>query len=304
CSYTTRSEVNVNLPGLLATQANDTTPFAIHSDPAPAFWVAGNPAPNSPTARTLERDITGLSFTNPLTGGTDRIANQIADPVEEKILHFVGPDTARTPSFTAFSGEDDFVTSGAQNCTKACVFTSSGFAWNHGGLFPDMQTIWLGLVGPGVRNRGVDSTTWADQVDLRPTLMSLTGLHDDYKVDGRVLVEELDKHALPGSLRSNTVSRLGAVYKQIEAVDGQFGMATLAASTRGIASGSTASDGTYTATEQALAELGERRDHIASAIQNVLLAAEFGDHRVSPFANVLIRQAQQLLDDANRLARG
>jgi hypothetical protein len=305
CSYTTKSEVNVNLPGLLATQANDTTPFAIHSDPAPAFWVTGDPAPNAPTVRTLERDISGLSFTNPLTGGTDKVANQIADPVEEKILHFVGPDAARTPSFTAFSGEDEFVTSGAQNCTRACVFTSSGFAWNHGGLFPDMDTIFMGLVGPGVRDRGVDPSTWADQVDLRPTLMALTGLHDDYRVDGRVLVEDLNSGQLPKSLRSDrgTVTRLGEVYKQIEAVDGEFGLTTLAASTHGIASGSTATDATYTKTEQALSELNQRRDQIAGEIQNVLLGAEFGNQRISSSANELIRQASNLLSDASHLAR-
>jgi hypothetical protein len=301
CSYTTRSEVNVNLPGLLATQAGNTTPFAIHSDPAPAFWVAGNPAPNSPTARTLERDISGLTVTNPLTGGTDKLANQLADPVEEKILHFVGPDAARTPTFTAFSGEDEFVTSGAQNCTKACVFTSNGFAWNHGGLFPDMQTIWLGLVGPGVRNRGVDASTWADQVDLRPTLMALTGLHDDYRVDGRVLTQELDSRNLPWSLRvdQGTLTRLGTAYKQILAVDGQFGLTTLTASTHGIVG----SDAQYAATEQALTKLGQRRDQLAGEIQNVLLGAEFGNHPVSPLANVLVFQAKQLLADANRLAQ-
>ncbi|HEX3590145.1 MAG TPA: hypothetical protein VHV74_10965 [Pseudonocardiaceae bacterium] len=304
CSYTTKSEVNVNLPGLLATQANDTTPFAIHSDPAPAFWVNGNPAPNAPSVRTLERDISGLSFTNPLTGGTDKVANQLADPVEEKILHFVGPDAARTPSFTAFSGEDEFVTSGAQNCTRPCVFTSSFFAWNHGGLFPDMDTIFMALVGPGVRNRGVDPSTWTDQVDLRPTLMALTGLHDDYQVDGRVLVEDLNSNRLPHALRSDggTVARLGEVYKQIEAVDGEFGMATLAASTHGVASGSTASDVTYTKTEHALSELGQRRDRLAGQIQTVLLGAEFGNHRISSSANELIRQADDLLSDANHLA--
>ncbi len=306
CSYTTRSEVEVNLPGLLATQANDTTPFAIHSDPAPAFWVAGNPAPAAPSVRTLERDISGLNIANPLTGQTDKLANQIADPVEEKILHFVGPDAARTPNFTVFSGEDEFVTSGAQNCTKACVFTSSGFAWNHGGLFPDMQTIWLGLVGPGVRARGVDPSTFADQVDLRPTLMALTGLHDDYRVDGRVLTQDLDRGDLPWSLRVNqdTVNRLGAVYKQIEAVNGEFAAATLAASTRGIASGSSTDDGTYTATEQALSQLEKVRDQIAGEIQNVLLAAEFGNHPVSPAANLLVWQADQLLAQANHLAKG
>jgi hypothetical protein len=306
CSYAVRSEVNVNLAGLLATQANDTTPFAIHSDPAPAFWVSGNPAPGSSTVRTLERDISGLSITNPLTGATDKLANQIADPVEEKILHFVGPDAARTPSFTVFSGEDEFVTSGAQNCTRACVFTSSGFAWNHGGIWPDMSTIWLGLVGPGVRSRGVDSTTWADQVDLRPTLMALTGLHDDYRVDGRVLVEDLNSSRLPRSLREDkaTVTRLGAVYKQILAVDGQFAHATLAASTRGIASGTTATDTAYQRTEQALTRLDQRRDRIAQAIQNVLLNAEFGNHPVGRTANDLIHQADELLEDANHLARG
>ena len=48
CTYTTKSEVNVNLPGLLATQRADTTPFAIHSDPAPALWLTGNPAASVP----------------------------------------------------------------------------------------------------------------------------------------------------------------------------------------------------------------------------------------------------------------
>jgi len=164
----------------------------------------------------------------------------------------------------------------------------------------------LGLVGPGVRTRGVDSSTWADQVDLRPTLMALTGLHDDYRVDGRVLTQELDSRALPWSLRVNqhTVTELGAVYKQIMAVDGQFAAATLAVSTRGIASGSNASDATYTVTEQVLSQLGQARDRIAAAIQNVLLGAEFGNRPVGPVADVLIWEANQLLAVANQLARG
>lgn len=306
CSYTTRSEVNVNLPGLLATQKNDTTAFAIHSDPAPAFWVAGNPAANSTPVRNLERDISGLSVTNPLTGGTDKIANQIADPVEEKILHFVGPDAARTPTFTVFSGEDEYVTSGAANCTKACVYTSNGFAWNHGGIWPDMQDIWLGLVGPGVQARGVDSSTWADQVDLRPTLMALTGLHDDYNVDGRVLTQDLDVNRLPWALRVDrgNVTRLGEAYKQIEAVDGQFAEATLAASTKGITSGDATGDAKYQAMEASLSQLEQRRDHIAAQIQNALLGAEFHNRPIDgDDAHALLRQADQLLADADHLAR-
>jgi hypothetical protein len=55
CTYATKPEVNVNLTGLLASQFGDTTKFAIHSDPAPALWLAGNPKRSSVTARTLER---------------------------------------------------------------------------------------------------------------------------------------------------------------------------------------------------------------------------------------------------------
>jgi len=60
--------------------------------------------------------------------------------------------------------------------------------------------------------------------------MALTGLHDDYRVDGRVLTQELDSRNLPWSLQVNraTLTRLGTVYKQILAVDGQFGLTTLA----------------------------------------------------------------------------
>ena len=305
CTYATRSEVNVNLPGLLATQAGDTTPFAIHSDPAPAFWVTGNPAPGSASVRTLERDISGLSVANPLTGTTDKVANQIADPVEEKILHFVGPDANRTPSFTVYSGEDEYITSGAQNCTKPCVYTSNGFAWNHGGIWPDMQTIWLGLVGPGVQAKGVDSKTWADQVDLRPTLMALTGLKDDYQVDGRVLTQDLQPNRLPWSLRVDepTVTHLGEAYKQILAVDGQFAEATLAASTKGITSGTATSDTQYQKMEASLTKLEQRRDHLANEIQQALQGAEFHHTPITPWcANDLLHQADRLLSDANHLA--
>jgi hypothetical protein len=93
---------------------------------------------------------------------------------------------------------------------------------------------------PGIAARGTDTTTWTDQVDARPTLLSLAGLRDDYPVDGRVLTEITVPSALPSALRVNraAVLRLGQVYKQILASDGQFADDTLAASTRAIGSGS------------------------------------------------------------------
>lgn len=305
CSYTTKSEVNVNLPGLLATQHGDTTSFAIHSDPAPALWVTGNPAPSSPQVRQLERDILATDVLNPLTGQTDKLAYQMADPVEEKILHFVAADPARTPTLTFYSGEDEFVTSGAPNCSRPCVFTTSRFAWNHGGLWPDMQTIFSAYVGPGVRARGVDTRTFADQTDMRPTVLALTGLHDDYPVDGRVLTEELAPNALPVSMRSNHAGllELGRLYKQVLATTGQFDMQTLAISTRALASGSASDDSEYTQLEALLSSLDAQRDALADRMRDVLLGAAFDNLRADPrVTRALSTQARALLAEVSRLA--
>jgi hypothetical protein len=305
CSYTTRSEVNVNLPGLLATKAADTTPFSIHSDPAPALWVKGNPAPAAPAVRTLERDISGLSVTNPLTGATDKVAYQMADPVEEKILHFVSADPARTPTLTAFSGEDEYVGSGAANCSLPCVYTSQGFAWNHGGIWPDMQDIWSAYAGPGVSARGLDKTTWADQTDTRPTLLALAGLKDDYSVDGRVLVEELNPAALSPALRHDRsqVLELGRVYKQILAADGQFAEDTLAASTRALAGGTAGNDSSYQVLEAALTKLDTARDNVADQIGNALLGAAFANRPIATGRGRLLDlEARALLASAHALA--
>ncbi|WP_308465570.1 alkaline phosphatase family protein [Rathayibacter soli] len=305
CSYTTRSEVNVNLRGLLATQKSNTTPYAIHSDPAPALWLQGNPAPADPAVRTLARDISGLSIANPLTGATDKVATFMADPVEEKILHFVSSDAPRTPSLTLFSGEDEYIGGGAANCSLSCVYTSNGFAWNHGGIWPDMQNIWAGYVGPGISARGINTSVWTDQVDVRPTTLALTGLRDDYADDGRVLVEIAAPNALPQALRAhhNSVLQLGEAYKQLLGADGQFAEDTLAASTKGLASGSTASDGQYQATEAALAQLGSQRDQLADQIGSQLLGAAFGGKQINEQrAGAQLAQAHQLLQAAQTLA--
>jgi len=306
CSYTTKSEVNVNLPGLLATKDGDTTPFAIHSDPAPSLWVTGNPSPTNPQVRQLERDISGLTVTNPITGSTDKVAYQLADPVEEKILHFVSSDPARTPTMTAFSGEDEYVGGGAQNCNEPCVYTSSGYAWNHGGLWPDMQDIWSSYVGPGVRARGVNTSVWADQTDTRPTLLALAGLRDDYNVDGRVLTELLSPNVLSPAVRGDTndIVDLGHVYKQILASAGQFAADTLTASTRALASGSSSNDQEYQRIEAALSALDHARNALANRIGPALLDAQFDNQPISHRqARSWIVQADLLLAAAHVLAR-
>jgi hypothetical protein len=308
CSYAVRSEVNVNLTGLLASAAGNTTRFAIHNDPAPALWVAGQPARSAPVMRQLERDIGGLHITNPLTQATEPVAYQQADPVEEKILHFVSADGARTPSLTLFSGEDSYVIGSGAACSgAACAFTTGGnYAWNHGGIWPDMQGIWAGYVGPGISARGTNRSVWTDQVDSRPTVLALTGLHDDYVGDGRVLVNICSPSALPRALRAHrgTVERLGALYKQILGSDAQFAEDTLAASSRALRSGSATDDTRYRSIEAALSTLGAARDAVAGRIAEVLNGAQFGGRPVNErTARSLMLQAAGLLAAAHLLAR-
>lgn len=305
CTYQQTGEVGVNLTGLLAAQRGNTTAFTAHSDPAPSLYVTGNPPPTATTVRQLERDTAALTMTDPYTGRTGPVARQLADPVEEKILHYVTADPARTPSFTSFSGENEYVYAGPGSCDHPCVGVSPGYNWIHGGVFPDMTTIWLGLVGPGVRRQGIDRSTWSDQTDLRPTTLALLGLHDDYPVDGRVLIEDLQRQALPNTMRAHdhTLLRLGARYKQILAGAGAFSLDTLTASTRALASGSTSDDHTYTNIERLLAELGAQRDRLADQMRAALLGAAFDNRRLDErHARALIEDADALLARAHRLA--
>ena len=304
CTYPagTFGELAGNITGLLATQKNNTTPFSLESDSAPEFYVTGNPGPNAPPVRTLERDVSSLTASNPYTGSSQKIANYLAAPTEEAILHMVNADPARTPTFALFAKPDYFLSPGAANCSAPCVSVNSGFAYNHGDYAAEINTNYLGLAGPGVRHLGLDGTsaangpnsagpnsgqvtavnsgttgTWVDETDIRPTLMYLTGLKDDYEHDGRVITEALSdpNHALsaPG------VASLGACYKQLNSSVGQFGDSTLRASTAAVES-STPGDVEFRTVNAALAGLERLRDGLALRVKGELEAAAFGGRPV------------------------
>ena len=302
CSYAAKGEINVNLPGLLAAQTGNRTALTMHNDPAPSIYVTGNPSRTDPAVRQLTRDLAGLTYTSPLTGSTTPLTHWLADPVEEKILHYVSADPARTPTLTLFAGENEYLYNGGQACAASgCVSEPPAFAWNHGGVEPDMTGIWLGLVGPGVRHLGVDTRTWSDQTDIRPTTLALVGLRDDYAVDGRVLTEDLSPASVSPWLRGENVRQLGELYKQLLAGPGRFGLDTLAASTAALGS----SDETrYAWVESRLQQLGAQRDAVTAQMRDVLLGAAFHGQRVDPrTAERLIDQGSRLLAAAHTLAR-
>ena len=304
CTYPagTFGELATNVTGLLATQKNDTTPFSLESDSAPEFYVTGKPGPNVPQVRTLERDVAGLTAANPYTGTTQKIANYLADPAEEAILHMVNADPARTPTFAMFAKPDYFVSPGAANCSTPCVSVNPAFAYNHGDYAAEINTNYTAFAGPGVRHLGLDGTsaangpnsagpnsgqtevvnsgttgTWVDETDIRPTLIYLTGLKDDYEHDGRVITEILT--APNRALGAPGVASLGACYKQLNSSVGQFGAFTLHAATAAIGS-STPGDVRYRAVDAALAGLDKLRDSLALRVKGELEAAAFGDQPV------------------------
>ncbi|TMB94819.1 MAG: hypothetical protein E6J40_13070 [Chloroflexi bacterium] len=152
---------------------------------------------------------------------------------------------------------------------------------------------------------GVDSTTWSDHTDIRPTLMVLLGLKDDYGHDGRALTEDLSGWARPAATKkSNGYITVAQMYKQINAAVGKFGLATLQASTRAIESGSASDDSTYTSLENQLAALTHDRDTLAHQMIALLEGAEFDGNAIDQrTAQALVAQGQALIARANALAQ-
>ena len=304
CTYSQVGEVDGNMTGLLATEQGVTTPFKVHADAAPVVYVTGNPARTDPVARTLEQAVGKLTAVNPYTGNTDTLTKYLADPVEMKLLHMVTADPARTATFTMFANPNYFLFAGAPDCSSPCISFDTGFAWNHGDVNPDINTTWLGMVGPGVRHLGVDSTLWTDHTDIRPTIMLLLGLKDDYDSDGRALFEVLENWAVPQSLLDHraTLSALANVYKQINACVGELGLATLRISTKALESNSSG-DSTYNNLETMLSNITTVRNNLAAQMSEMLEEATFDNQSINvQQANQLIQQANNLLDQAEAAA--
>jgi hypothetical protein len=310
CTYAKIGEINTNLTGLLATEQGITTPFNMHSDDAPTVYINGKPARDAAVTRTFERATSNLTAVSPITGNTDTITKFLADPVEMKALHMITADPARTPTFTLFADPNYFLFHGAPSCpgpppaNTPCVTENPGFAWNHGDVQPEIVTTWLGLVGPGIDNIGVDSTTWSDHTDIRPTLMVLLGLKDDYGHDGRALTEDFSGWARPAATKkSGGYTKVAQTYKQLDAAVGEFGLATLAASTRAIESGTSLNDSTYASLENQLASLIDQRNALAAKMIGLLEGAAFNGQSITEKqAQALVTQGQALISEAQALA--
>jgi hypothetical protein len=341
CSYPagTLGERALSIHGLLDNQLGNKTAF--YNEPqGNSIFITGNPGPNVPATRQLERDFSNAQANNPYDANpAQNIAQYLADPTVEQLLHFVNADPNRTPSFTVFPKPDYFLTSGTTdscgdgttqaNAAANCSTINNGFAWDHGYYAPEIITTWLGMVGPGVANKGVDGTaaadgpnssdgananpqlgtaidnpgTWADHTDVRPTIMALTGLKDAYVSDGRVLTEDLT--ITPGATGDKKYLPLALCYKQLNSSVGQFGTDVLVADTNALKTGSSSDDTAYQTVASKIQALGAERDALATEIKNNLFDAEFNGTSIpngsSDWAhcNNLLRWAHDLNSSGN-----
>ena len=305
CHYKKVGEVDGNLTGMLAAKGI-TTPFDVEADSAPAIYVHGQPARTAPSVRAMERATAPLSALDLSTGRTVRLTRYLADPVELGLLHMVTGDPKRTPSFIQFANPDFWLSSGSGELRHLLRQRAARRRRLEPRRRPPADQ--HHLAGHGRPRR---TAPGRGQLDLvRPHRHPA---HDD----GAARAARRLRPGRPGAHRgarrtrpcrprcartTPAMLRLGQVYSQIEAAVGAFGLDTLQASTRALASNSPG-DKTYTRIESQLQRLGTARDALAARMRADLLGAAFYGRQVSGSqARSLIAQGERLLGEAAVLA--
>ena len=293
CNYPsgTLGELQANIKGLLAGTASASTQFDTEPQGA-AIYVHGQPAANDPTVRQLERDTAAMTGNDPYSGvNGEHITKYQAGALEQRVLHLQTADPLRTPTYTLFPKGDYFFSTSGPN-----VSIFSNFAYDHGYYSPNIDVTWVGFVGPGVANHHVDGPqpadgnqahdpeanntvpeastvgTWVEETDIRPTMLHLLGLTDDYLSDGHVITQALS--SVPDALAAT--ADLAKGYDQINSSVGQFATDTLIADSKALASGSASDDSAYAVEQETLQELAADRDQFAAKIKQTLADAAAG----------------------------
>jgi hypothetical protein len=318
CTYSAAQigELQANLTGLLSTTPSSGTAFDIEPQGA-SIYIHGNPPAGDPAVRQLQRDTAAITGDDPYTGiNGEQIVNYQAGGTEQRILHLQTSDPLRTPSYSLFPKPDYYLST-----TGPTVSINNGFAYNHGYYSPNIDITWSALVGPGIAARGVDGPppaagnqpadpnstrtvpqasttgTWAEETDLRPTLLHTVGLTDDYQSDGRVISQILSQPS--PALRAT--DDLAAAYQQLNSSVGQFATNTLIADSAALASGSATNDATFVREQRALRVLADARDQVAGKIKDELTQAAAG--HPPRRAQQLRAQARALIAASEFLAR-
>jgi hypothetical protein len=319
CNYPsgTLGELQANVKALLSSSPSASTQFDIEPQGA-SIYVHGNPAADDPAVRQLERDTAAMTNPHDAYSGVnnEKIIDYQAGALEQRVLHMQTRDPLRFPTYTLFPKPDYFFsTSGSP------VSIFSNFAYDHGYYSPNIDVTWVGLAGKDVKVNGLDGPepdqgnqpsdpesmhtvpqaskvgTWVEETDIRPTMLYLLGLKDDYESDGHVITQAV-QHV---SRALTATAQLAAGYDQIESSVGQFATDTLIADTKALASGSSSDDSAYQAEQQTLLKLANDRDRVVTKIKKVLNGAAHnqGLHRGQvrhylSLVNKLLQRAEAL----------
>ena len=340
CTYPSGSvgELSTDVHGLLSAQQSNSAAF--YNEPqGDAVYVNGQPSASDATTRGLELAFGSAKVRDPfVSSSTDvPLTNFMADQEEEQLLHFVVADPSRTPTFTVFPESDVYMTNGTTdtcsgttspgNADTNCTFLSPHYLWNHGYYAPEIDNTWLGFVGPGVDNLGLNGSDagagpssagatsgeaqldtsvsntgiWTDHTDTRPTLMALVGLKDPYTSDGRVLTEIMATP--PATTKGSLFLALARCYKQLNSSVGTFGTETMVADTHALESAAPG-DARYTQFLPQLTALGSQRDALAGKIKQELTAAEF-DGQALPHngTSQQLAECEGILSSARQMAQ-
>ena len=293
CNYAAGQigELQANIKGLLTGTPSSSTQFDIEPQGA-SIYVHGQPAAGDPVVRQLERDTAAMTANDPYSGvNGEKITKYQAGALEQRVLHVQTADPLRTPTYTLFPKGDYFFSTSGLN-----ISINSNFAYDHGYYSPNIDITWVGIAGPGVAVRGVDGPqpaggnqshdpeatksvpqassvgTWVEETDIRPTMLYLLGLTDDYLSDGHVITQALP--SVPSALAAT--ADLANGYDQINSSVGQFATDTLVADSKALASGSGSDDSAYQAEQLTLKELADDRDQAAAKIKQTLADAAGG----------------------------
>jgi hypothetical protein len=298
-------EVGYSMSWLIGSQI-DNTGYDISFDSAPSFYINGQPQAVdangnvivNPTLRAFEAAAANLKAFDPYLDATQLtpVARYLVDAPTLKALHMINADPQRTMSFTMFSVPDYFFETFSPCSGKSQGCVSSGFAWIHGDYSNDIGQTWLGMVGPGVKARGIDDSTWTDHTDIVPTVTALAGLRPDYRPDGRVITQLLEESDERGR---SFITELGDLYKQLDAPYGDFAHSLIVASTNAIKS----DDVTYLSVEQQIQQLTTERDRLVHRMSDVLNDSDDEAHgHGERDRGDLLREGWKLLERARALA--
>ena len=270
-------------------RTGNTTPYSMEADTAPEFYLTGNPGPDTPVVRTFEHDVAGLTASTRIrTRPTSRSPTTWRTRSRKAILHMVNADPARTPTLAMFAKPDYYLLQRRPlgcPCKGQLICQTNGFAWDHGDYAAEINTNFLGIVGPGVKNLGLDGPAarrrapprrepTAARSRCRQPLPRSVDRRDRHQADhdvpgraaGRLRARRAGHHPDPErpELRAQRagVTKLGECYKQLNSSVGEFGAATLQASTNAIESTS-AGDSTFTGVDGQLRALDVARDQLA-----------------------------------------